>query len=537
MFNFYVSNFGNTASLRELNVAWTDSTVTYASLPFDAASWGATEIAAVPGSTGWRSVDVTSSVQAWLAGSTNNGWIVLPTGGNNGGQMRFSDYANYEPFLAVDVVTPPISPPSPAPPMPPMPPPTNELVFNGVNSDYTGGCQSTFIRQHLPDFNGGTVSGLWWDGNSATGFVDAVLVQFTDIIGHGPNQLRPHEAINTATLRYNIDTSYSSNAPGASATLAEISVPWNSSTVTWNSFVGSAGLNADDYRTPTLGVVGGTPTGWHEIDVTASVTSFLNGADNNGCESLWRSIPRRPLISGLLYALCLYLLRSSSCCSPKVRGYLPVSAGIWIPTGGGDGTNLRACNAPADRRVNLHVVYLLAPPAPPSPPSPPPPPPAPPSPPPSPPQNPFSTMTISGPDVTQHGRLRSSSGYRDSNYASSTLIYWDGNTATNRDFVTLKFDLAALSGYTIERAYLHYRVGNEGNLAEMHELRVNWDMSNVTYNNLPLPAGAWPWSHAEADALYGPSVNDLPGATGDHTVDVTASVSRWLSGTPNYGCA
>lgn len=77
--HYYVSNYGNTASLRELTVSWTDSTVTYNTLPWAASSWGTTEISAISGSTGWNSVDVSASVQSWLDGtSTNNGWIVLP---------------------------------------------------------------------------------------------------------------------------------------------------------------------------------------------------------------------------------------------------------------------------------------------------------------------------------------------------------------------------------------------------------------------------------------------------------------------------
>ena len=45
---------------------------------------------------------MTSSVAAWLAGSrANNGWIVLPTGGNNGVQVELSTSytAVFSPFL------------------------------------------------------------------------------------------------------------------------------------------------------------------------------------------------------------------------------------------------------------------------------------------------------------------------------------------------------------------------------------------------------------------------------------------------------
>ena len=206
---------------------------------------------------------------------------------------------------------------------------------------------------------------------------------------------------------------------------------------------------------------------------------------------------------------------------------------IWLPTGGGDGAALRSCVADPSVRVNLKVTWLLQPPAPPSPPSPPPPPPSPPSPPPSPPEIPFTLLDLSGPDVTTHARLRMASP--TDNYAADTVIYWDGNSATDRDFVLLKFDLSSVAGYDVQKAVFHYTVYNEGNLAEMHEMKVDWNMNDVTYTNLPMPTGTWPFPSDAMDALWGPTVNDLPGGSGPHSVDVTASVQSWLGGAPNFG--
>ena len=89
----------------------------------------------------------------------------------------------------------------------------------------------------------GDSTSIWWDGNSATGFVDAALVQFTDIIGLGPNQLRPHEDIVQATLRYHVEDG------GDPAELHEVDVPWSGATTTWSSFVGAAGMNSQDLMT------------------------------------------------------------------------------------------------------------------------------------------------------------------------------------------------------------------------------------------------------------------------------------------------
>jgi hypothetical protein len=212
-----------------------------------------------------------------------------------------------------------------------------------------------------------------------------VLVQFTDIIGSGPNQLRPHEYIQRATLRYYVDPVHAGNAIGASAQLHEISKEWNANSTTFRTFAGAQGLNEAEYRTPAIATAFATRAGWFEIDVTASVRSWVNGVGNNG----WIWMP-----------------------SPQALG------------GSSDGSQMRACNAPPDRRVNLVVLAAQQPPRPPSPPARPPPPPPSPSPPPSPPRAPFTVMTIRN---AEHARLRML--FPDINYAAATETVWDGNSA------------------------------------------------------------------------------------------------------------
>ncbi|KOO53647.1 hypothetical protein Ctob_015815, partial [Chrysochromulina tobinii] len=383
---------------------------------------------------------------------TNRGWIALPTGGTNGGEMQFSTAVN-SPYLDVPTVTPPTAPPPPSPSLPPFPPPAFSYVFNGENSSYTGGCQSTWIRSDTPDFIGAQDTGLWWDGSSSVGHFDSVLVQFTDIIGSGPNQLRPHEYIQRATLRYNVDETFSGNARGASAQLHEISKEWSANSTTFRTFAGAQGLNEAEYRTPAIATAFANPrAGWYELDVTASVQSWVNGVNNNG----WIWMP-----------------------SPQILG------------GSGDGSSMRACNAPSDRRVNLVIRNA------------------------------------------QHAWLRMIA--QDINYATAAEVFWDGNSAADFDFVLMKFDLSALSGMApISRALFRYTVSNEGDQAEMHEFRRGWNASTVTYNN-SMPAPPWPFPAAVIDTLWGPTVNDLPGNVATHTVDVTPSINRWLTGTPNHG--
>jgi hypothetical protein len=258
-------------------------------------------------------------------------------------------------------------------------------VFNGENSSYTGGCQSTKIASDNPDYNGGQQTTVEWDGSSITTHFDSALVQFTDIIGLGPNQLRPHDQIQRATLRYFIDTNFSVNAVGATAQVHEISKVWNANSTTFRTFVGAQGLNEAEYRTPAITTAFATRAGWYEIDVTASVQSWVNGVGNNG----W----------------------------------------IWMPSsqalgGSGDGSQMRSCSAPADRRINLVVFAAQQPPRPPSPPARPPSPPARPPPPPPPPRAPFTVMTIRN---AQHARLRMVAP--TTNYATATEVFWDGNSA------------------------------------------------------------------------------------------------------------
>jgi hypothetical protein len=215
-------------------------------------------------------------------------------------------------------------------------------------------------------------------------------VQFPDIIGSGPNQLRPHEQIQRATLRYNVDPSFSANAPGATAPgataqLHEISKPWSANSTTFRTFVGAQGLNEDEYRTPAIATALANRAGWFELDVTASVQSWVNGVGNNG----WIWMPS------------------------------PLSLG-----GSGDGSIMHACNAPPDRRVNLVVVATLQPPRPPSPPARRPPPPARRPPPPSPPRAPFTVMQIRN---AQHAWLRMTAP--TTNYATAAEVFWDGNSA------------------------------------------------------------------------------------------------------------
>jgi len=395
LFSYTVTNVGDQAEMHEFRRNWVMGTATYNSIPMPSAAWPFPQatidtlwgpsVNDMHGNVARHTLDVTPSINRWLSGTPNNGWIFVPYFSNGCGiRTRADTTVANRPSLVLYLNYPPPPPPSPSPPSPSPPPPSQppsfNLDFNGQNSIYTGGCQSTWIRSDTRNYIGARDTGVWWDGSSSVGHFDAVLVQFADIIGLGPYQLRPHEQIRRATLRYFVDTTFSTNAPGASASLHEISIPWNASVTTFNTFTGAQGLNEAEYRVPMVATAFATGAGWFNIDVTASVNRWINGTSNNG----W----------------------------------------IWLPTGGGDGSQIRACNAPADRRVNLAIIAMVQPPMPPSPPATPPPPPRPPSPPPSPPMAPLSVMTI---DNAEHAWLRMSVA-PTINYATATEIFWDGNS-------------------------------------------------------------------------------------------------------------
>ncbi len=440
---------------------------------------------------------MTSSIAAWLAGTrTNNGWIVLPTGGNNGVDLQFSTNVN-SPYLDVPTATPPRTPP---PPSPPMLPPFGMLEFNSQTANVSGGCQSATISTDNPNRNQGPLAApgaapsselLSWDGASITGHRDYVVLQFTNLFGTASHQIHPHDIVTAAKFRYLITDD------GDQASVHEILHPWNANTVTLNSFAGSRGLTVgDDYRAEVIATAPGT-SGWKEIDVTASILRWLgtnpSGTSNNG----W----------------------------------------IFVPTGGNNGAQIRSCTSSASQRPYLQVYYQQAPPAPPSPPSRPPSPPRPPPKPPPPPPPPLDAIILSGPSVSRSTWIRSTQNATAQAPAADNVIWWDGNSLdeTDRDYVLLWFDISGIPAGRFQAATLRYVIGGStdspGNMGELHDLRVPWSMS-TSYSSLPyVPTNITGGS----SSTYGAADHNMPCSLGPHSVDVTNNVRAWLSGTPNYG--
>ena len=516
LFRYTVSNVGDQAEMHEFRRGWNASTVTYNNLPmptpplpFSAAVidtlWGPT-VNDLPGNVATHTVDVTPSINRWLTGTPNHGWVFVPYFGNGCG-IRTAAWATVaqQPALEVHFDAPPAPPSPPAPPRPPYtipppmgPPPTipGMLEFNSQTAISSGGCQSTMLRSSEPNIANGQLTNLWWDGLQVAGYRDYVLVQFTAIFGSAYNLIKPHDIITSAKLRYFVDLSASADSVGDYASLHEILKPWAATTTTYNSFAGNRGLLVnEDYRSVEVGIAPATPAGWYEIDVTMSVGAWQSGGPNHG----W----------------------------------------IWVPTGGNNGAALRSCNSPADRRVNLRVFYQQAPPAPPSPPSRPPSPPRPPPKPPPPPPPPRDAIILSGPSASMSTWIRSTQPTTVQAQAPypNNVIWWDGNSVdeTDRDYVLLWFNISGIPAGRFQAATLRYVIGGDGNspgnMGELHELLVPWSMS-TSYSSLPyVPASITGGS----SSTYGAADHNMPCMLGPHSVDVTDNVRAWLSGTPNYG--
>jgi len=119
----------------------------------------------------------------------------------------------------------------------------------------------------------------------------------------------------------------------------------------------------------------------------------------------------------------------------------------------------------------------------------------------------------------------------------NNVIWWDGNTVdeTDRDYVLLWFNTSGIPANRFYSATLRYVISGDGNspgnMGELHNLRVSWNM-NTSYSSLPyVPTNITGGS----SSTYGPAKANMPCASGPHSVDVTDSVTSWLSGTPNYG--
>ena len=217
-----------------------------------------------PSAAGALSIDVTNSLAAWLGGESNNGWALLPTGGD-GWAFTSSEGAtvSQRPQLSVRILAPGVQ---------------RATFENGVNG-YVG-TLDTELRQSQPTFNAGAEPAFSIDGDdpNGTGSDNHILIQFQDIIGGSAGQVPagPNVLVNKAFL---IIEGFD---PGDGARLHRVLQAWDE-TVTWASSFGGNGVQATGIEAAALDDASTAgATGRVEIDVTASLQAWVNGEANHG---------------------------------------------------------------------------------------------------------------------------------------------------------------------------------------------------------------------------------------------------------------
>ncbi len=102
------------------------------------------------------------------------------------------------------------------------------------------------------------------------------LLRFDEIFGAGPNQIQAGSVITSATLRL-----FTSFTTANTVTMHEMLIDWSEDDATWTSL--GAGVQANDIEARQLAVAGfDAPGAFVDIDITASLRNWSNGANNFG---------------------------------------------------------------------------------------------------------------------------------------------------------------------------------------------------------------------------------------------------------------
>ncbi|MGB9625196.1 MAG: DNRLRE domain-containing protein, partial [Phycisphaerae bacterium] len=143
---------------------------------------------------------------------------------------------------------------------------------DGVNG--YAGTVDTMIRQAAPATAYGADTSVGWDTDDppGTGLYNYVLIRFDGIIGSGTGQIPAGSAITSATLSYYVFNT------GNSGNVNEVVVDW-AEDVTYNTFGGDAGVQADEYGAARGSAAG--VAGTNNVDATASLAAWVNNPSAN----------------------------------------------------------------------------------------------------------------------------------------------------------------------------------------------------------------------------------------------------------------
>jgi len=147
------------------------------------------------------------------------------------------------------------------------------VVFQeGVNG--YAATADTFLKQAAPAGDNGAATVVEWDGDEAGG-QNIGLLRFDSMFGAESGQVPDGAIITSATLTYTVGNS------GNAATVNEVLIDWAEG-VTYNTFGGDAGVQADEYNSAAVGSASGT-SGTNNLDVTSSILAWsLNPTANKG---------------------------------------------------------------------------------------------------------------------------------------------------------------------------------------------------------------------------------------------------------------
>ncbi len=248
-------------------------------------------------------LDVTTSVEAWLADpSSNYGWAWLPPGADNSWQMDSaegttppelrivyqvvcgddSDCDDGDPCTTDSCTAGTCS---------------NEPVECGAGEvclETTGACtltstiafqegtdsyagtQDTLLQVAVPGNVNGALEEWEWDDDDPSGGIvqpNFGLLRFDNIIGAGPDLIPPSSQIVSATIQYTVFD------PGVTASIREMLVDWSEA----DSLTTICGESCDEATEYSVAEVGSAnaPVGTQSADVTASLQAWVDNPAGN----------------------------------------------------------------------------------------------------------------------------------------------------------------------------------------------------------------------------------------------------------------
>jgi hypothetical protein len=289
-----IANSGSGFSLHDLLLDWNESS-TWSSLANGIAADGIDAFAspvAVAGANNAGNLlpltaielDVTSSLRAYMNGSPNRGWALLPFPTTNGIDFVSSESGDFlnRPQLVITMPSVPVS----------------IATFQEGVSGYTG-TQDTELRQSASTTFSGSAISMFIDSSdpNGTGQARQGLLRFDGLFGSDSGRIPEGSRITSAILQLRV------TQEGSGFTLHRMLSPW-SEVSTWNTM--ASGVTATDveaHRWAEYTAGNATDAAWVKpgtlsIDVTDSVQAWERGEPNLG----WALLPRSPGADGLLMA-------------------------------------------------------------------------------------------------------------------------------------------------------------------------------------------------------------------------------------------